>query len=184
MLTRRRPIHKILPATNRKCYGRTETVQFPLRRRPTTIGRGLTKCPRLRTQRNVGPATRLCALRPLTGSTRGLTKMGHPEKENPQPPEQQEIAGGVGPGGFEPPTHRLRVCCSTRLSYEPVETAWWQSINLIFHTCGANEGSLVGRAHRPIPPGFHRRLRAAAYALDGAGISKENCRVSWATPAL
>jgi len=70
------------------------------------------------------------------------------------------------------------------LSYEPVETAWWQSINLIIHTCGPNEGSLVGRAHRPIPPGFHRRLRAAAYALDGAGISKENCRVSWATPAL
>jgi hypothetical protein len=25
----------------------------------------------------------------------------------------------VGPGGFEPPTHGLRVRCSTRLSYEP-----------------------------------------------------------------
>gem|GEM_PF-4906589 len=27
----------------------------------------------------------------------------------------------MGPGGFEPPTYRLRADCSTRLSHEPME---------------------------------------------------------------
>ncbi len=58
----------------------------------------------------------------------------------------------VGPGGFEPPAHGLRVRCSTRLSYEPIEN--FRCVDTSCHAESSADRPLQGR-HTQLSTGLH-----------------------------
>jgi hypothetical protein len=85
------------------------------------LGRGRAASPRSFTFRSVTPCDEM---RGHSGYRRRTHKAKPSRDSVPRGRYTRFEAGfavlySVGPGGFEPPTHGLRVRCSTRLSYEP-----------------------------------------------------------------
>lgn len=58
----------------------------------------------------------------------------------------------VGPGGFEPPAHGLRVRCSTRLSYEPIGN--FRCVGTSCHAESSADRPVQGR-HTQLSTGLH-----------------------------
>ena len=102
----------------------------------------------------------------LFGASKRKSTVG-PNKKRPRDRRLtalRDVSAGaqkVGPGGFEPPTHGLRVRCSTRLSYEPVSGIFTTS-SLLRHPLIVQRAQAVGSQRMDFPRGFTGALVPSA----------------------